>query len=125
MIVLDLTEETHGNANGLGLADITTKRCADKIINEMAYPNAITSTIIEMVKTPFIAETDKLAIQVAIKTCAGADKKNLRIIHIKNTMEIQEIEVSEALLEEVDCNAQLERIDDLKEMPFDAQGNLF
>ena len=125
VIVLDLTEETHGNANGLGLADITTKRCADKIINEMAYPNAITSTIIEMVKTPFVAETDKLAIQVAIKTCAGADKKNLRIIHIKNTMEIQEIEVSEALLEEVDCNAQLERIDDLKEMPFDVQGNLF
>lgn len=47
VIVLDLTEETHGNGNGLGLADITTKRCVDKVIDEMAYPNAITATLIE------------------------------------------------------------------------------
>lgn len=125
VIVLDLTEETHGNANGLGLADVTTQRCVDKIINEMAYPNAITSTLLEMVKLPFYTSNDKLAIQTAIKTCAGADKKYSRIIRIKNTMEIQEIEVSEILLPEVEAHEQLEVIGTLAPMQFDDKGNLF
>lgn len=123
VIVLDLTEETHGNANGLGLADVTTKRCIDRSINEMAYPNAITSTLLEMVKVPFCAPNDKLAVQVAIKTCAGADKNKPRVIRIKNTMEIQEIEVSEALLSEVHDNSQLELIGEVTPMKFDDSGN--
>lgn len=123
VIVLDLTEETHGNANGLGLADVTTQRCIDKSINEMAYPNAITSTLLEMVKVPFCAPNDRLAVQVAIKTCAGADKNKPRVIRIKNTMEIQEIEVSEALLSEVHANSQLELIGEVAPMKFDDSGN--
>lgn len=125
VIVLDLTEETHGNGNGLGLADITTKRCVDKVIDEMAYPNAITATLIEMVKQPLCVSNDKLAIQVAIKTCVGADKQAPRIIRIKNTMEIQEIEVSEALLPEVQANENLEIIGELAPMSLDDKGNLF
>ena len=124
VIVLDLTEETHGNANGLGLADVTTQRCIDKSINEMAYPNAITSTLLEMVKIPFCAPNDKLAVQVAIKTCAGADKNKPRVIRIKNTMKIQEIEVSEALLSEVEANNQLEAIGEVVDMSFDMNNNL-
>ena len=125
VIVLDLTEETHGNGNGLGLADITTKRCVDKVIDEMAYPNAITSTLVEMVKQPLCVANDKLAIQVAVKTCVGADKQAPRIIRIKNTMEIQEIEVSEALLPEVKANENLEIIGELAPMSLDDKGNLF
>ena len=125
VIVLDLTEETHGNANGLGLADVTTQRCVDKIINEMAYPNAITSTILEMVKIPFWTPNDKLAVQAAVKTCAGADKVKPRIIRIKNTMEIEEIEVSEALIPEVEANPNMEIIGEVAPMQFDENGNLF
>ena len=125
VVVLDLTEETHGNANGLGLADVTTQRCVDKIINEMAYPNAITSTILEMVKIPFWTPNDKLAVQAAVKTCAGADKVKPRIIRIKNTMEIEEIEVSEALIPEVEANPNMEIIGEVAPMQFDENGNLF
>ncbi|RHA09214.1 DUF2088 domain-containing protein [Megasphaera sp. AM44-1BH] len=124
-IVLDLTEETHGNANGLGLADVTTQRCVDKIVNAAAYPNAVTSTILEMVKIPFWTENDKLAIQVALKTATKADKKAPKIVRIKNTMEVQDIYVSEALLPEVEANPDMEVAGELAPMPFDEKGNLF
>ena len=91
----------------------------------MAYPNAITATLIEMVKQPLCVSNDKLVIQVAIKTCVGADKQAPRIIRIKNTMEIQEIEVSEALLPEVQANENLEIIGELAPMSLDDKGNLF
>lgn len=124
-VVLDLTEETHGNANGIGLADVTTQRAVNKIVNEMAYPNALTSTILEMVKVPFYTHNDKVAIQVGIKSCSGIDKQCPRIIRIKNTMEIEEIEVSEALLPEVEKNENMEVIGKLKSVKFNENGNLF
>lgn len=124
-IVLDLTEETHGNANGIGLANITTQRCIDKMVREMAYPNAMTSTVLELVNIPFYVDSDKLAIQVAVKTNASADKKNPRIVRIKNTMEIQEIYVSEALLPEVKANPHMEILSDAELFAFDEKGNLF
>ena len=124
-IILDLTEETHGNANGLGLADVTTQRCVDKIINAAAYPNAVTSTILEMVKIPLWTENDKLAIQVALKTATKADKNAPKIVRIKNTMEVQEIYVSEALLPEVEANPNMEVISGPEPMAFDAKGDLF
>ncbi|MBU2703413.1 hypothetical protein Ga0466249_004558 [Sporomusaceae bacterium BoRhaA] len=124
-VVLDLTEETHGNANGIGLADVTTQRAVNKIVNEMAYPNALTSTILEMVKVPFYTRNDKVAIQVGIKSCSGIDKLRPRIIRIKNTMEIEEIEVSEALLHEVEKNQNMEVVGKLKSVKFNENGNLF
>lgn len=125
VVVLGLTEKTHGNANGIGLADITTQRCIDQTINEMAYPNALTSNVLEMVKWPFWVQTDKLAIQVAAKTSVGADPNALKIIRIKNTREIEEIEVSEALVEEVKQHPNMKIIGTLQDFAFDDNGNLF
>lgn len=124
-IILDLTDETHGNANGIGLADITTQRCVDKIVNPAAYPNAVTSTILEMVKIPFWTENDKLAVQVALQTATKADKKNPKIVRIKNSLAVQDIYVSEALLPEVEANPDLEVVGELAPMAFDENGNLF
>lgn len=123
--VLDLTEETHGNANGLGMADFSTKRAFDKMDFEKTYPNALTSTVIGVIKIPMILPNDRLAVQAAIKTCNCIDYNNPRIVRIKNSLKIAEIYISEALLEEARTNTQIEILGEPAEMAFDREGNLF
>lgn len=98
--VLGLTKKTHGNANGIGMADISTKKVMEQTILEKGYANALTSTVTQVVKLPMILHNEKLAVKAAIKTCNAFDLSKVRLVRIKNTLEIQEIWVSEAMLEE-------------------------
>ncbi|MDK2799159.1 MAG: hypothetical protein PWP27_1755 [Clostridiales bacterium] len=125
IVVLDLTEETHGNANGMGMADFTTKRLFEKADLEKTYPNALTSTVPHTVKIPMILKNDREAIAAAIKTCNEIDKKNPRIVRIKNSLHIDEIYISEALLEEAKNDPDIEILEEPKYMQFDGNGNLF
>lgn len=95
--VLGLTERTHGNANGLGMADICTKRAADAVDFTQTYPNALTSTVIEPVKLPMVIPNDRLAIQAAIKTSNVSPGRDVRLVHIQNTLSIGRIRVSLSL----------------------------
>lgn len=124
VVVLDLTEETHGNANGVGMADVTTKRLVDKANWEITYPNAITSTVISMVKIPAFMKNDKEAIQLGLRICNETDKENPRMIRIKDTMHLEYIYISEALLEEAKQNPSIEIVGEIEEWPFDENGNL-
>lgn len=123
--VLDLTAESHGNACGIGLADCTTRRMFSKMSLEDTYPNSITSTVTENMKIPMIMETDKLAVQLALKTCVEIDRQHPRVVHIKNTMELEQIEISEALLEEARNHPSIEILGPAAPMAFDENGNLF
>jgi hypothetical protein len=123
--VLDLTDETHGNANGMGVFDATTRRLFNRTSLEKTYPNAVTNTVLLMVKIPIIMDSDKDAIAVAIKACNEIDYDNARVIRIRDTSHIDEIWVSENLLPEVRQNPHLEQISEPEPMPFDAQGNLW
>lgn len=124
-VVLDLTEETHGNAIGLGMADFSVQRAFDKMEFEKTYPNVLTSTVISVAKIPMILASDRLAIQAAIQTCNKIDYNNPRIVQIKNSLKIGEIYISESLLEEAKNNPQIEILEEPKEMAFDENGNLF
>lgn len=123
-VVLDLSDETHGNAMGAGMADFSTKRLFDKIDFDAAYPNAITCTVVKGAKIPVILRSDKLALQAAIYTSVGINKEHPRIVRIPNSSHIQHIEISEALKEEAEAHPHLEIEGDFTEMPFDADGNL-
>ncbi|HZK71366.1 MAG TPA: lactate racemase domain-containing protein [Clostridia bacterium] len=125
VVVLDLTDSSHGNANGIGLASITTKRLVDKIDVDVTYPNAITSNAVWAVKIPLYAKTDKEAIQLAIRTCTNIDKDKVRIIRIKNTLEIENIYISEALVDEAKKNPNIYIEGNPEEWGFDKYGNLF
>jgi hypothetical protein len=122
---LDLTDKTHGNGNGLGILDFTTRRAFEKFDMEMTYPNALTSTVPLSVKIPMVLKSDKQSIQAAIKTGNILDKANVRMVRIKNTNYIGEIEVSESLIEEVKQNKYLEIMSEPYELNFDSKGNLF
>lgn len=98
---LDLTERSHGNANGIGIVDFTTQRLFSKFRPDQTYPNALTSTVPLSVKMPMVLKNDLQVIQAAIKTCNIVDRTQVRLVRIKNTLSLEEIEVSENLRDEV------------------------
>lgn len=119
-----LTERTHGNANGIGVADTTTKQVFDAIDFEKTYPNALTSTVIDPVKLPMVLENDKLAIQTAIKTSNVLREADVRLVHIRTTLHLDVIRVSESLLPVLRNRDDVEIMSDPMEWHFDAVGAL-
>ncbi|KAB8128287.1 DUF2088 domain-containing protein [Gracilibacillus oryzae] len=124
MIVLDLTEETEGNANGVGTADFTTQKLVDKMDTTTTYANGLTSTVVGPTHISTAMPSDKAAIQAAIKTCNILDFTKVRIVRIKNTLEIGEIEVSENMLADVENNENLTKISELYDFNFNGDGDL-
>ena len=123
--VLDLTDETHGNANGIGMADVITRRLLDKIDIDATYPNAITSTVLDVVKIPLAVHGDKTAIQLALRSANEADKENPRIVRLCDTMHLRDIEISPALLAEAQKNPNVEILGAAEPWCFDENGNLW
>lgn len=124
-VVLDLTEETQGNAMGVGLYDATTRRLYKKIDFEKTYINPIISTAINMVRVPLIMESDRDAIAVCLKTTPEADPQNPRIIRIRDTRHVDEIMVSPAHLAEIEAHPNMEIAGPFRPLPFGPDGNLW
>ena len=124
MAVLDLTPETEGNANGVGTADFTTQRLVDKMDREATYANGLTSTVVGPTHISTTLPNDQQAIQAAIKTCNILDFTQVKMVRIKNTLELSEIEVSEALLDHVKEHPNLEQTSDLYDLNYNEAGNL-
>lgn len=97
VVVLDLTDESHGNATGLGLADFTTRRLVDKMDAGATYLNCITSGNVQRAMLPIIMADDRGAIEAAIKSLTGADPANLKGAVIKNTLDLELLWVTEAV----------------------------
>lgn len=123
--VLDITEESHGNGVGWGMADCSTKRAFDKFDGEMSYPNSLTCLVTQVIKMPMILKNDKECIQAAIKTLADVDFDHIRMVRIKNTLSMAEIEVSVDLLDKVAENPNMQVVSEPYDLVFDEQGNLF
>jgi hypothetical protein len=119
MVYLGLTEETGGNANGLGMADVVTERLAGSMDRPSTYMNALTSTTPAPVKTPMVMPTDEMAIAAALTMCAGVETENARLIRIENTLKLGRLWVSEALLGEVENDGRLELLEGPRPMSFE------
>jgi len=124
LVVLDLTDKTHGNAIGMGLADFGTHRLANKINFQMTYANCLTSTVVLPTHMPTILESDYDAIRAAIKTCNARDYSRVRVVRIKDTLHLGEIMISEAMLAEARTIAGITVVGEPQAMKFDAAGNL-
>ncbi len=126
VVVLDLTDETHGNAQGVGLADVTTRRLVNKMKLEMTYPTGVTNTFLHLMKIPMIMDNDREAIQLALRSCPEAEDRNhMKLIRIPNTAHVEYIEISEGLLEQARTNPNIEILSEPYEWQFDEAGNLF
>ncbi|MEM7117382.1 MAG: hypothetical protein AAF614_33430 [Chloroflexota bacterium] len=124
IVVLDLTKETHGNATGMGLADVITNRFFKQIDFASTYANTITSAYLDGAALPIVMPTDHDAIALAVKATPRVKSENARIVRIKDTLSLGEIEVSEPLLAEVETHDHLTQVSELCEMGFDENGRL-
>lgn len=123
--VLDLTDASHGNCNGIGLADVTTKRFVDKIDVDCTYPNVWTSTVLCTPKIPMFTHSDRTCIQLALRTCNFIDHAHPRVVHIEDTMHLEYLFISEAMLQEALKNENVEVMGQAKDWAFNEEGNLY
>ncbi len=125
IVVLGLTRVSQGNATGIGSADVITMRLYKELDVASTYANVITSMNLDGGGIPIIMNNDHDAIALAVKTVVRVKPEDCRIVRIRNTLHLGEIEVSNVLLGEV--RRQPERFE-IAEAPrdvkFDGQGNL-
>ncbi|HEX2033386.1 MAG TPA: lactate racemase domain-containing protein [Chloroflexota bacterium] len=122
-LVLDLTDETDGNANGIGTADFTTVRAAGKMDFGRTYPNGLTSTVVGPVSLPMVLPSDRLALAAALLTCNAVGRAP-RVLRLAHTLQLHQFTVSASLLEEVAADERLALAAGPGPLPFDGDGNL-
>ncbi len=125
LAILDISEKSKGNGNGIGMADFTTTRAAEKFDGEQTFPNTLTATLTGGVKIPMTLSNDRLAIQACLKTVNLPDRMESRIVRIKNTLLLTEIEVSENMLPALENDPRFRILGEPYEWAFDKEGNLF
>lgn len=124
LAVLDLSEETEGNATGIGLADLTTQRLVDQIDPTPMRVNCYTSNFLTRARVPIAMPDDRSVIQTCLDTCWRIDPGEARVVVIPNTLELTSLWISQALAAEARSNPELEIDSDFLAWPFDEVGNL-
>lgn len=121
--VHSLTEASHGNAVGLGLADVITQRLFDQIDLAATNENTVTSSFLQRGKIPVIAPDDATAYAWALRSCAIRGGREPRVLRIRDTLHLSELYVSAPVLAEVISRPEIEPIGDRIPM-FDGNRNL-
>lgn len=123
---LNLSEESHGNALGCGLASAITRKIFDEMDIEKMYPNCLTSTVLASARIPCVVSTDKEAIQLCIRTCNGMEDRTVRMVRIANSLHIDRIMLSSAYYEDVKAGRYpgVEAMDEPCRLEFDEDDNV-
>ncbi|OGB93231.1 MAG: hypothetical protein A3H39_14275 [candidate division NC10 bacterium RIFCSPLOWO2_02_FULL_66_22] len=124
ILARDLTPTTAGNAVGMGLADFGTRRLANKVNFHSTYTNSLTGLSPMRSKLPIIFETDREAIQGALKTVGLTEPPDAKVARIRNTLALEYLQASEALLPEIEGRPDLEVLDGPFEFQFSEAGDL-
>ncbi len=126
IFVRDLTEKTQGNANGIGFADFTTRRLVDKIDLQSTYKNALTAMSPEKAAIPVYLDNDRQCIAASLDSVGLTDGTDARIVRIKNTSELSQLQISQALVKQLPTtqSPKIEICGSPHPMLFDQEGNL-
>ena len=108
MVVLDVSPASHGSAVGIGIFDVTTRKLFDQLNMEAMYANDIALGCLDDCKIPLVAADEEEAIRVAVKVLRDNDPECLKIVRIRDTLHMEEIQVSEDLLDVVRADPRLE-----------------
>lgn len=123
VVVLNLSESSYGNALGIGLADITTKKLVDAIDYDAMYANIISTTFLERGKTPVTLPDDENAIYTALNTIGSVKPENAKLAIIHNTLNLEELYVTESVLSSINAES-IEVLDTNVIVKFNEKGNL-
>ncbi|HJT31196.1 MAG TPA: lactate racemase domain-containing protein [Pirellulales bacterium] len=124
IVVRGLTEETHGNASGIGLIEFCTTRLLNQIDQRITRINCLTSGNVAACMLPVNFDTDREIIDAALPTIGLTEPPHAKILWIHNTLELAEVECSQAYWNEARERDDLEVLSELRDLPFDGQGNL-
>jgi len=124
LFVRDLTPETEGNALGIGFADFTTHRLVEKIDRHKTYINCLTGISPEKGAIPIHFETDRESIEAAIHCLGMIATDALRIVHIRNTLSLEKLNVSRTYLPDIQSNGSLKITGRWQPMAFGDDGNM-
>ncbi|MBY0515194.1 MAG: nickel-dependent lactate racemase [Gemmataceae bacterium] len=124
MAVLDVSPESHGNATGIGIADLTTARALAAIDPVPFRMNNLTARFLWRSKLPIGFDTDRECVAMAVETCWQPEAARVKFAVIPNTLEVAELWVSAALAAEARANPNLELVGGPMPLPFDAAGTL-
>lgn len=124
LFIRGLSEQSHHNACGLGLADITTARCLNSVDWQSTWVNVTTNLMIDGGKIPFYRNNDYDALRTAVRTCPRIDYAKARIVRIHDTLSLNEFEVSEPLAESLKTIPEIELLSEPYELAFDDEGFL-
>lgn len=124
IVIRDLTEDTEGNATGIGLGDVVLRRAVEKMDPISTYMNAVTAKYPNGAYIPMILDNDRQAIFVALGSAFMTQPETARIARIKNTKDIEEFWASEPLLPELLATGRIELLSDPEPITFDAHGML-
>ncbi len=124
IVALDLTDESYGNATGIGNADFTTRRLAEKIDWKPTAINTLTACAPNGAKLPLVFESDREAVENALNCIGLTPPERARVIRIRSTLVLGEIECSEALLPEIAKRPDLTVIGEGRPLGFDAAGRI-
>ena len=124
IFVRGLTEATHGNACGIGMAEFTNSRTIAAVDRRITAINAITGGHAPSAALPIAFETDRDVLQESFPTIGMTEPENARVLQIANTLHLAEVLASEAYLPLIKARGDLEILEDLRDMQFDSHGNL-
>ncbi len=124
LAVLDLSDETKGNALGIGLADLTTDRLVRRIDPEPMRINSLTSNFLTRARVPLSLPTDRDVIAASLDTCWRADRSEARMVLIPNTLELTSLWVTPPMADEVEAHPNLKFDTDFRQIPLDESGAL-
>ncbi|MEE9417885.1 MAG: lactate racemase domain-containing protein [Desulfatiglandaceae bacterium] len=122
--VRDLTEETHGNATGIGIADYTHTQLVKKTDFPITYINCLTGDNPKAAAIPIHYDTDRKVLDVALRTVGYVRPEDAKVIRIRSTLDLKEIMISEAYKEEMKGRDDLSTIEPPQDMEFDGSGDL-
>ncbi|HTU24940.1 MAG TPA: lactate racemase domain-containing protein [Pirellulales bacterium] len=122
--VRGLTEATHGNALGIGMAEFCTRRLFSQIDFRSLTINCLTSGRMACAKVPLAFDNDRQMIEAALSTVGLVEPAQSRILWIRNTRELLELECSAVLLDEMRAHENVEVVSGLRDFPFEDSGDL-
>jgi hypothetical protein len=121
--VRGLSEHTHGNAAGVGLADFTTTRLVKAMNYRATVVNCLTAGYPDGAFLPLHFETDREAIDAALAVIGTRPPEEARILHIRNTLHVEEVEASEPCFQEPPAT-EARRLGEVRPLTFDERGDM-
>lgn len=129
-VILDLHDDSMGNAVGMGSFHYTTQRLFKKIDFRVTAINSIAGNVPEAGMVPLPLENDRQAIEAALQNAGFPDVQGIRdveeakLVVIKNTMEMQAMYASRCLVKEIKDSQKVKVVGEPFELSFDKEGNL-